>query len=61
VAANGNHQAQNLDREAADYEHTTLRRFPEQRQRGEREKEPGWHYQQSGIFHSLFLSGFHSM
>jgi hypothetical protein len=61
VAANGNHEAENFNREAAEDEDGSLSRLREQHQRSDGEEESGWHHQQSRIFHGVTVSPFRSL
>jgi hypothetical protein len=58
VAANGNHQAEDFNGDTAENEAGTRSGSREKHERGDGEKEPGWHHEQSGVFHLLFLSRF---
>jgi hypothetical protein len=57
VSADSYRQSQSLDRQAAEDEGRSRHGGGKQDQRGDGEKESGWHGQQSGVFHRLsFLS-----
>jgi hypothetical protein len=53
VAANGNPQAERFDGQATEDKSRPRRGRGEEDERGYREKESGWHDQQSGVFHGL--------
>jgi hypothetical protein len=57
VSAHGNDESDAFDSQAADHEDGTLHWIGEEHERGNGEKESGWHDQQSGVFHGYsFLS-----
>jgi hypothetical protein len=57
MSAHRDGQSQALDGQSAEDEGRTRRRGRKQEDCGDGEKEPGWHDQQSGVFHALFPSG----
>jgi hypothetical protein len=61
VSADGDDQAKGFDCEATKYKGGSRGRGWEEHERGNREKETGWHDQQSSVFHSLSLSGIRPM
>jgi hypothetical protein len=56
VAANGNHQAEDFNGDTAEDEGSTQGWSREEHERGDGEKETGWHHEQSRVFHLLSLS-----
>jgi hypothetical protein len=57
VAANGDPQAERFDGQSADHEGRPRCGCGEEDECGDREKESGWHDQQSGVSHGLSFFG----